>query len=79
MGCTPTLREPGGNYCWFNNVKAHGPVLLRSGDAGSTWHTTTTTDFPVAQLPALHPWGVGVLVALFSLLGVWGSRCFVTL
>lgn len=79
VGCTTTPREPGGNYCWFNNVEPHGPVLLRSEDAGSTWHTTTTTDFQVAQLPALRPWGVGVLMALFSLLGVWGSRRFVTL
>jgi hypothetical protein len=30
---------------------------------------TDPLDFPIVQLPALGPWGVGVLVGLLSVLG----------
>ena len=45
-GCVPTLRDATPrNNCWFEDVKAHDPVLLISNDGGDSWRVATSADF----------------------------------
>jgi hypothetical protein len=72
-GCQFPKSDPGESFSAFGSGGLLGTLVDTDGDGFSDSAEVVARTDPT-ELPALGPWGVGVLVALLSVLGIGRLR-----